>query len=84
RSYQLSERMQAVVPQVTDLKGELPAPHDLYGTVAEPTLDFGRSCLLARLSCHCPSSVGHQSRTVDVLSQWHRASTDECSRRSPS
>ncbi len=48
RSYQLSERMQAVVPQVADLNGETAETHGMYGTVEEPTQDFGRSCLLAR------------------------------------
>ena len=48
RSYQLSERMQAVVPQVADLKGETMATHGMYGTAEEQTQDFGRSCLLAR------------------------------------
>ena len=48
RSYQLSERMQAVVPQVADLKGETAVTHGMYGTAEEQTQDFGRSCLLAR------------------------------------
>jgi hypothetical protein len=48
RSYQLSERMQAVVPQVADLKDETATTHDMYGTGEEQTQDFGRSCLLAR------------------------------------
>ena len=48
RSYQLSERMQAVVPQVADLKDESAATHGMYGTGEEQTQDFGRSCLLAR------------------------------------
>lgn len=48
RSYQLSARMQSVVPEVTNLNRETAATHALYGTEAEPTKDFGRSCLLAR------------------------------------
>jgi uncharacterized protein (DUF1501 family) len=48
RSYQLSERMQAVVPQVADLNGETAATHSMYGTAEQQTQDFGRSCLLAR------------------------------------
>ncbi|MCA9137310.1 MAG: DUF1501 domain-containing protein [Planctomycetales bacterium] len=48
RSYELSRRMQAVVPEVTDLSLETAATHAMYGTENEPTRDFGRSCLMAR------------------------------------
>jgi len=48
RSYQLSERMQSVVPQITALESETQATQAMYGAGAEPTRDFGRSCLLAR------------------------------------
>lgn len=48
RSYQLSERMQTVVPQVANLETETQTTHEMYGTAKEPTKDFGRSCLLAR------------------------------------
>jgi hypothetical protein len=48
RSYQLAERMQNVVPQIANLESETQAVHEMYGTAAEPTKDFGRSCLLAR------------------------------------
>ena len=48
RSYHLSERMQAVVPQVADLNGETAVTHGMYGIAEEQTQDFGRSCLLAR------------------------------------
>ena len=48
QSYQLSERMQAVIPEVADLVSETAATHEMYGTEDEPTKDFGRSCLLAR------------------------------------
>jgi hypothetical protein len=48
RSYQLAERMQNVVPQIANLETETQAVHEMYGTSAEPTRDFGRSCLLAR------------------------------------
>ncbi|MCP4172639.1 MAG: DUF1501 domain-containing protein [Fuerstiella sp.] len=48
RSYQLSERMQAELPQVADLTRESPATHRMYGTSVEHTQAFGRSCLLAR------------------------------------
>ncbi|MCO8122949.1 DUF1501 domain-containing protein [Stieleria sp. TO1_6] len=47
-SYELSRRMQRVVPEVTELAAETAATHTLYGTDAEPTASFGRSCLLAR------------------------------------
>lgn len=48
RSYQLAQRMQAVVPEVTDLEAETEATQRLYGIGSEPTDEFGRSCLLAR------------------------------------
>jgi hypothetical protein len=48
RSYQLSERMQSVVPHITALESETQATQAMYGAGAEPTRDFGRSCLLAR------------------------------------
>ncbi len=48
RSYDLSLRMQAVVPQVTNLQAETKATHEMYGTEEGQTQDFGRSCLLAR------------------------------------
>lgn len=47
-SYQLAARMQAVVPEVTDLDRETESTHEMYGTDKEPTREFGRSCLLAR------------------------------------
>lgn len=48
RSYELSRRMQRVVPEVTDLARETAAAHAMYGTENEPTRDFGRSCMMAR------------------------------------
>lgn len=48
RSYELSRRMQTVVPKVTDLTLETASTHSLYGTESDPTRDFGRSCLMAR------------------------------------
>ena len=48
RSYQLSERMQAVVPKVSNLESETDATHEMYGTRNETTRDFGRSCLMTR------------------------------------
>jgi len=48
RSYELSTRMQTVVPEVTNLATETEATHRLYGTGGEETKDFGRGCLLAR------------------------------------
>ena len=48
RSYQLSDRMQSVVPQVTNLATETESTHALYGTENDATKDFGRSCLMAR------------------------------------
>ena len=48
RSYELSLRMQTVVPEVANLATETKSTHDMYGTAEEQTQDFGRSCLLAR------------------------------------
>lgn len=48
RSYQLADRMRAVVPKVTDLEEETEETHKLYGIGKEPTNDFGRSCLMTR------------------------------------
>lgn len=48
RSYALSERMQAVMPEIANLDAETAAVHQMYGLDAKPTVDFGRSCLLAR------------------------------------
>ncbi len=48
RSYALSERMQAVIPEIANLDTETAYVHQMYGLDAKPTEDFGRSCLLAR------------------------------------
>jgi hypothetical protein len=48
RGYELAARMQASVPEVTDLKGETDETRSLYGVDRPETADFGRSCLLAR------------------------------------
>jgi len=47
-SYELAFRMQAAVPQLTDLRGESKETLKLYGIDEKPTDDFGRQCLLAR------------------------------------
>ena len=47
-SFELAFRMQAAVPQLTDLRGESKATLGLYGIDEKPTDDFGRQCLLAR------------------------------------
>jgi len=47
-SFELAYRMQAEVPDVTDLTKESPATLAAYGIGSEPTDDFGRQCLLAR------------------------------------
>jgi hypothetical protein len=47
-SYELAFRMQSVVPQLTDLRGESAQTLKLYGIGEQPTDDFGRQCLLAR------------------------------------
>jgi hypothetical protein len=49
-NYELAYRMQAAVPELTDLAGETRATRRLYGLDAtyEPTAIFGLECLLAR------------------------------------
>ena len=48
RSYELAARMQASVPEVSDLSGEPRHIHDLYGLNDKLTADCGRRCLLGR------------------------------------
>jgi hypothetical protein len=48
RSYELAAKMQLSVPAVTNLDGETPATHALYGIDQPQSADFGRGCLLAR------------------------------------
>ena len=49
-NHELAFRMQAAVPELTELRGESPTTLQLYGLDAafEPTRIFGRQCLLAR------------------------------------
>lgn len=47
-SYELAFKMQAEVPDVTDISKETQATLDLYGINQDETDDFGRQCLLAR------------------------------------
>jgi hypothetical protein len=48
RNYELAAKMQLAVPEVTNLKSEKPETRAQYGLDCAETLDFGRSCLLAR------------------------------------
>ena len=48
RSYELAAKMQLAVPEVVDLGRESPATQSLYGVDQPETVDFGRSCLMAR------------------------------------
>ena len=48
QSYELAFKMQAEVPEVTDISKESQATLDLYGINQDETDDFGRQCLLAR------------------------------------
>jgi hypothetical protein len=67
-NYELAFRMQAAVPELTDLSGETEATSELYGfEEIQGTRIFGRQCLLARrlvergvrfIELTCPS-VGH-------------------------
>lgn len=47
-SFELAFRMQAAVPQLTDLRNESKETQKLYGIDEKTTEDFGRQCLLAR------------------------------------
>ncbi|MCO8124119.1 DUF1501 domain-containing protein [Stieleria sp. TO1_6] len=47
-SYELAFRMQDAIPELMDLSGEDQRTLAMYGADAEPTLTFGRQCLLAR------------------------------------
>ena len=47
-SYELAARMQLSAPEILDLAKENEATRKAYGLDAEPTKDFGRSCLTAR------------------------------------
>lgn len=46
--YELAFRMQASVPELTDLRGESEATFDLYGPDAKKPGSFAANCLLAR------------------------------------
>jgi hypothetical protein len=46
--YEMAFRMQASVPELTDLSGESPATLDLYGPAVKEPGSFAASCLLAR------------------------------------
>ena len=48
RSYELAARMQASIPEATDLAGESAATRRLYGLDDEANKGFARNCLLAR------------------------------------
>jgi hypothetical protein len=48
RSYELAARMQASIPEATNVEAESEATRRLYGLDAPVTAGFGRNCLLAR------------------------------------
>ncbi len=48
KSYELAFGMQTAVPQVMDLAEETKETLELYGADKDPTLKFGRQCLVAR------------------------------------
>lgn len=48
RSYELAAKMQASVPEVSDLAGENEKTLAAYGVGEKPTNDMGRRCLLGR------------------------------------
>jgi hypothetical protein len=47
-AYELAFRMQAHVPELTDLSKETDATRALYGIGSQPTHEYGTKCLLAR------------------------------------
>ena len=47
-NYELAYRMQAAVPELTDISGESEVTRKLYGLDDKETEEYGRSCLLAR------------------------------------
>lgn len=47
-NYDLAFRMQAAVPELTDISGESEATRKLYGLDDADTEEYGRSCLMAR------------------------------------
>jgi hypothetical protein len=47
-NYELAYRMQAAVPELTDISGETEVTKKLYGLDGKETEEYGRSCLLAR------------------------------------
>lgn len=68
-NYELAFRMQAAVPELTDLRGESDVTRKLYGLDADfaPTRTYGLQCLLARrlvergvrfIELTCPSTGG--------------------------
>jgi len=48
QQYEMAFRMQASVPELTDLDGESQATYDLYGSEAKKRGSFANSCLMAR------------------------------------
>ncbi|MBX3733069.1 MAG: DUF1501 domain-containing protein [Verrucomicrobiae bacterium] len=83
-SYELAFKMQAEVPDVTDLSKESQATFDLYGIGQEETDDFGRQCLLARRFAEagvrfievCYDDWDHHGQLVSGLKKSCRA-TDQ-------
>ena len=47
-AYELAARLQLSAPEATDISGESPTTHTLYGVEHEDLGPFGRQCLLAR------------------------------------
>jgi hypothetical protein len=81
-NYETAYRMQAAVPELTDLHGESPATRKLYGLAAryEPTRIFAAQCLIARrlvergarfVELTCPKVVGDRWDQHGQLKQGH-------------
>lgn len=84
RNYELAYRMQAAVPELTDLSGESAATRELYGLDAEfeHTRTYARQCLLARrlvergvrfIELTCPPAGGDRWDQHDDLKNGHES-----------
>ena len=84
RNYELAYRMQAAVPELTDLSGESAATRELYGLDAEfeHTRTYARQCLLARrlvergvrfIELTCPPAAGDRWDQHEDLKNAHEA-----------
>lgn len=80
-NYELAFRMQAAVPELTNIRGETEATRKLYGLDDKPTELFGMQCLLARrmvergvrfIELLCPNTGGDRWDQHDNLLTGHQ------------